>query len=93
MTAMGVDDDIWKPLVGFMLWLSALSAAIVTGLLLAGPPPPQWLAAVPALYGTGALATALRWRKLDAPSTSQWAAGIFFASLPPLYGLLNSLEG
>jgi hypothetical protein len=90
---MGADDDIWKPLVGFMLWLSALSGAIVTGLLLAGLPPPQWLAAVPALYGAGALATALRWRKLAAPSAGEWVAAIFFASLPPLYGLLNSFEG
>jgi hypothetical protein len=81
-------------LMGAALWMSAVSAAIVATLLLAGLD--GWsrgLAAVPLAYGVGALICALEWREIPDPSVARWNCSAFFAALPIAYAVLLSATG
>jgi hypothetical protein len=83
-----------KLLMGASLWMSALSAGMVTFLLFVGLD--GWLrglAAVAFAYGVGAVVCALEWREIPEPSLARWYCSAFFAALPLAYALLLSATG
>ena len=81
-----------RPVMGLMLRLSVVSAAILAFLLWGGGAP-IWTAAAAVAYGLGAAEMARRWRRLDIPTGREWLAGTFFGVLPLLYGLASGAEG